>query len=502
MIDEFLKVFDEGRAFDDLCRIALFDRIQLSGDLKNALDFVYERLTECGIEVRMMQFNHKGRIDGYRVPEVWEGEGRLYLKDSKLDCRIIKHSEHMDEGAYGLVNMNDGTEEEEYSDKDVEGKMVVSDGEPSRVAHLAKSHGAAGLISDWLPGICEDADAIAYKSFFEGEGSGFMVSKTTGRALRKEKNIRCFIDARKKKGAIPVVVAENGEGDEELICTAHICHPKHEANDNASGAALLMEVMRSLSGMRTKRRIKALWVPEILGTVAYLSREKGKAVAGLNLDMVGEDQFVCRSPLLMESPPFFYDSYATDLLCSIMNRIKGTTQLGSAKSLSADSSYPLYMSYLTPFSGGSDHVILNDAGIATPMLIHWPDAFYHTSKDTIDKVSREELRRVGILASEYLLTMSNSERKPSISQSRTEGKGETYERIYSQPMFTIKDKEYQWSKREFLHSSTPYLAMMLVNGERSTEDICRLMKKQKMETREIPEFLKIMEREGYLKRRA
>jgi hypothetical protein len=160
------------------------------------------------------------------------------------------------------------------------------------------------------------------------------------------------------------------------------------------------------------------------------------------------------------------------------------------------------MSYLTPFSGGSDHVILNDAGIATPMLIHWPDAFYHTSKDTIDKVSREELRRVGILASEYLLTMSNSERKPSMSQSRTEGKGETYERTYSQPMFTIKDKEYQWSKREFLHSSIPYLAMMLVNGERSTKDICRLMKKQKMETREIPEFLKIMEREGYLKRRA
>ncbi len=57
----------------------------------------------------------------------------------------------------------------------------------------------------------------------------------------------------------------------------------------------------------------------------------------------------------------------------------------------------------TPFSAGSDHYIFSDptVDIPAPMLIHWPDKFYHTSADTPDKVSPDSLARSGALAAVY-----------------------------------------------------------------------------------------------------
>jgi aminopeptidase YwaD len=65
--------------------------------------------------------------------------------------------------------------------------------------------------------------------------------------------------------------------------------------------------------------------------------------------------------------------------------------------------YPLFRHAVTPFSGGSDHYILSDpsVGVPTPMLIQWPDKFYHTSEDTLDKVDPAMLARIGVLATTY-----------------------------------------------------------------------------------------------------
>jgi hypothetical protein len=46
-----------------------------------------------------------------------------------------------------------------------------------------------------------------------------------------------------------------------------------------------------------------------------------------------------------------------------------------------------------PYSGGSDHAYLLDpaAGIPCPMLIQWPDRYYHSSSDTPDKSDPKSL---------------------------------------------------------------------------------------------------------------
>ena len=65
--------------------------------------------------------------------------------------------------------------------------------------------------------------------------------------------------------------------------------------------------------------------------------------------------------------------------------------------------FPLYRQAEVPFSGGSDHYIFADptVGVPMPMLIQWPDRYYHTSADTPDRVDPHSLARAGVLSAAY-----------------------------------------------------------------------------------------------------
>lgn len=151
-----------------------------------------------------------------------------------------------------------------------------------------------------------------------------------------------------------------------------------------------------------------LLVPEMTGTYAYLASCEEKIpnmVAGINLDMVGHDQEVTKAPLLVERTPEANPSYVNHFLARIL---KDLTE--EAENLGGTGKYALFKWAVTPYSGGSDHYILSDptVGIPTPMIIHWPDLFYHTSQDTVDKVSPEELKRVVIMTSTYAYFLADA----------------------------------------------------------------------------------------------
>ena len=65
--------------------------------------------------------------------------------------------------------------------------------------------------------------------------------------------------------------------------------------------------------------------------------------------------------------------------------------------------FALYRQAEVPFSGGSDHYVLSDpsVGVPTPMLIEWPDRFYHTSADTPEHIDPDSLARTAALAAAY-----------------------------------------------------------------------------------------------------
>lgn len=198
------------------------------------------------------------------------------------------------------------------------------------------------------------------------------------------------------------------ETDEQIMVVNHLYHPAPCANDNASGAAAAMETVRALQTLITngklakpKRGIRFLWMPEMTGTYAYLAAHEGdlpKTIAGLNLDMVGKDQDQCGSSWLLVRTSEALPNFTSDLLETIREGLFGESQ-----TFAGTGSFPLFRHAVTPYVNGSDHFILTDpsVGIPTPMLIQWPDRFYHTTADTLEKVSPRSLHHAATLAGTY-----------------------------------------------------------------------------------------------------
>ncbi len=71
---------------------------------------------------------------------------------------------------------------------------------------------------------------------------------------------------------------------------------------------------------------------------------------------------------------------------------------------------PFYYSIETHY-GASDHEVFNDWGVQVPgiMMIDWPDRWYHTSGDHVDKTDPTELKRVTIIGAAAAYTIANAD---------------------------------------------------------------------------------------------
>ena len=322
------------------------------------------------------------------------------------------------EGEFDVVALpgQGGKDPADYAGVDVAGKVVLTNAAPSRVAELAiREHGAAGVLFDGMAAggrtELDLPDARQYTSFwFAGAvqpfGWGFVLSPRQGRALRaslaagKPVRVQASIRSRFYAGTFEVVEAfiPGTPGASEILMVSHLCHPRPGANDNASGAAALLETAATLARLigqgeipAPRHGIRFIWVPEMTGTFAWLAAQEadvrsGRWLAGLNLDMVGADQCLTNGICEFVSLPAAGAAFADHLLNWLRQPFSDGIRYKEA-----------------PFASGSDHYILSDpsVGIPTPMINDWPDKFYHTSADTPDKVSPAALARSGALAALY-----------------------------------------------------------------------------------------------------
>jgi hypothetical protein len=337
-----------------------------------------------------------------------------------------------------LVDVGAGTKEADYEGKNVEGRFVLATGRAKSVHEYAVfKHGAAGVITDSvtleIPGVRESLDipdAHAYQSIWPTAKNldkvtfGFSISKRQGNQLRallkrgKTVKLKAHVDAQLFPGSLEVVTATiPGESrtNEEVFLVAHLCHPKPSANDNASGSGLLIEIARTINSLinsgrirRPIRTIRFLWVPETRGSVCYLYNHEdvpNRFMAGINLDMVGENQEVCKSTLNLDRTPDSLPSYLNDLVFHCIQESVETFDMQSPFGSTSTFRYAT-----GSFSGGSDHAEFTDSTIKVPcvMLLQWPDMFYHTSMDTLDKVSEDSLRRIGWITANAILTIANA----------------------------------------------------------------------------------------------
>ncbi len=424
-------------------KINSFHRIQASPGFREAAHFCLEKLKDAGVEARLLSFPAREGVYFWTAPSFQEWavkEAWCYLEEPQEEaCKLADFAENPIsliqrsapfDGKAEVALLENWESPEDYRDLNLEGKVVLTSGDISRVHQLAvEKFGAIGILFDGMRSVppvrerLDLPDARQYTSFWWEAGErkcfGFVLTPRLGEKLRnllkqgKKVVIRAKVDSQFYDGSFEVVEATiPGLTDEWILIVAHLCHPSPSANDNASGAAVVLESAIALSRLIRegslpipKRGLLFLLVPEITGLYAYLSSHEDlipKIAAGLNLDMVGENQELCKSNLLIECPPASSPTFTPYILAWLLE------ELGAeARAFSEVGRFPLFRWSLSPFSGGSDHYLLSDptVGIPTPMIIQWPDRFYHTDQDTPDKVDPLMLWRVGTAASAcaYLL---------------------------------------------------------------------------------------------------
>jgi len=448
------------RMLNSVAEITSFHRIQGSTGFRAAANFCADKLRKQGIESKVRSYAADGKTWylSSKIFKEWDckeaycdlvSPKRKRLADFSADnISIIQRSYPCDyrNQALDVVLLDKGPDEAAYGELDLKAKMIFV-----RTAFLpymewaVEKRGAVGIITDFMRPLeavrnrYDLFDVLNYTSFWwkyterEGKAFGFVLTPREGGAfaelcvkMREEHakdpskdpypKVSCYVSSSIYDGTIEnVETVLNGKTDEEILIVAHLCHPRASANDNASGVAAGMEVIKILKSLTDsgklpplKRKIRMLFVPEFTGTYAFLDElgeGRKKILAGINLDMVGGRQTTGYGPIMVMGLPRAMPSFVTDLAALILDEVKKDVAYRGGN----ESGIALFNSQVMDFSGGSDHLVLSDPtiGIPTLMLGQSPDLNYHTAADTLDKVDPFILKKSASLAAAYVYALSN-----------------------------------------------------------------------------------------------
>ena len=184
-----------------------------------------------------------------------------------------------------------------------------------------------------------------------------------------------------------------GEKRDGILYVAHTCHAKGEANDNGSGASSLVYAAYIMQKMiefgvikRPPYTLYFLLVPEMWGSGLFLEKRNDlvekNIFTGLNFDMVGSDPIKTEGRVFLEDVHGIIRTNVTELYQQILLSIHDFLD------------FPFAI-FKRPFEGGSDHLLFQEPALQVPMpmLIHWPDKFYHTDRDVVSNINTKAIWR-------------------------------------------------------------------------------------------------------------
>ncbi|MEQ1710902.1 MAG: DUF4910 domain-containing protein [Hyphomicrobium sp.] len=136
----------------------------------------------------------------------------------------------------------------------------------------------------------DQPDLIPYRTAYYVPTWGFCMAHKVLAALPDgEYTVR--IDAEHRPGSLTYgEYLHRGETDDEVLLSAHICHPSL-ANDNCSGLALLAHLAARLKGRRTRLSYRFVFAPGTIGAIAWLARNEARVDRikhGLVVSCVGD----------------------------------------------------------------------------------------------------------------------------------------------------------------------------------------------------------------------
>lgn len=144
-----------------------------------------------------------------------------------------------------------------------------------------------------LHSLPEQPDAIPYRTSYYNEYWGFCLSHEQREKLA-DGEYEVVIDTTLEPGNLDYATARlAGTGSDIILLSTYICHPSL-ANNELSGPVLVATLMKLLASLPPMRHsIEAVFVPETIGTIAYLSQHYRELLqslrAGYVVSCVGDD---------------------------------------------------------------------------------------------------------------------------------------------------------------------------------------------------------------------
>jgi hypothetical protein len=223
-----------------------------------------------------------------------------------------------------------------------------------------------------------------------------------------------------------VCVLPGTEPGPGVIFSAHLFegYVKRGANDNMSGCAVQLEILRALNRLigtgalpRPRRSLVFLWPQEISGTFEQIRRTEGFAdrfSVNINMDMVGEGLRGANAVMTMSECPNHLPSYLDGLADAVMNYVWRTNDIvylaDSPRGRPGGQYFPrplwekngsrdAFRYFVHEATGGSDHVCFNNPSVGVPgiELFTWPDPWYHADADTPDKSDPTQMKRIAFI---------------------------------------------------------------------------------------------------------
>ena len=398
---------------------------------------VSARIRDWGVRARTFEIPADGKtlMGDWKMPLGWncksatleiyepfEERGRVLADWKKRPCHVVMWSGPTPpEGlTASVIKIADKAELAAKKDQ-VKGKIVHTTSNPRELKKDLIDAGALAVVTSWCRNAHHNADAVFWVNawsdqeggwaFHQGDTPfpGMVITPADGVELdvlmdRSPVKLRMKIDTEYMESTLPLVCGYlDAPLQEEILAIGHAM--EQGANDNASGCAVILESLRVLHDATQKgalpplrRAVRGLLTNECYGTMGFAVQNPGilrRVLAGINWDTVGRHQEDVDAIFKHHRCPDASASVADTLMLLLLE-----TWLKRA------CPYARLQKEL-PFALTDNHYCDPQIGVHC-VYVDSQDRWWHTSRDTMDKISGRTLHAFATISVAYLHFLATS----------------------------------------------------------------------------------------------